>query len=772
MRGKHTSESSSPAFRQRIHHFTSAVTTKTIGVMLLGSLLMIILFGVATAPRQYNLRVGMISRETITATKDVVDEITTRLRMQQASDEVEPSYHLLEGASEKVMQHLSKVFSELNQARQFLQTAEGETATYEGEIPSMILLQAQSVMTSVQLTEFQMSTVLHSSQEEIDIMVDTVTTAVNNALNTTIREGQEAQSIQSILQFVGYRVDLSLVQNVLPAILRQVIKPNMVVEQEATMMARELAMDSVEPVVYLQGQNIVRAGERVSESQLEVLSTLGLLEDNRLDLSIFGGASIMVILAMASLNALLWILSPWVFRSVKHMAVIMLVMLITLSICMLSMTSINVYLAPIAAASMLLTALVGFSAGLAAAFPMSMLVSTIPAGGNTSFTTEMVLLLLMGMLGSLFSVVFLRDKPQRIRMIVCGVLIAILHVLVIASLSFMTSVSIHTMSMSMVWAMISGVLSGILGLGLLPLLEVVFNLATPSKLMELANPNHPLLRRLMMEAPGTYHHSIVVANLAEAAADAVHANSLLTRAGAYFHDVGKLKRPLYFKENQRGENPHDHTDPYVSAEIVTAHTTDGEQLADKYRLPREIRDIISQHHGDTPVMYFYHKALQMADGKPVDINRFRYKGPRPTTREASIVMLADTTEAAVRSMHEPTPNKIRQFIVKLVRGKLEDGQLAYSTLTLQDLDAICDAFTTVLRGVFHERIEYHTIPTDRQLGQTTTPQNAAPKVEQSNLPEEETSYGEVQVQTDQEIPAEEDNTSEKPQEASHESSAE
>ena len=209
-----------------------------------------------------------------------------------------------------------------------------------------------------------------------------------------------------------------------------------------------------------------------------------------------------------------------------------------------------------------------------------------------------------------------------------------------------------------------------------------------------------------MEAPGTYHHSIIVANLAEAAAERIGANPLLARTSAYFHDIGKLKRPQYFKENQTGINPLDETDPYVSASIVTTHTRDGVNLAQKYHLPPEIQDIIIQHHGDTPVMFFYHRAVEQAAGKPVNISDFRYDGVRPTTKEAAIIMLADTVEAAVRSMHDPTPQAIREFIEKLVRGKLDDGQLSNCPLTLKDVEGICEAFCTVLNGVFHERIEY------------------------------------------------------------------
>ena len=270
-----------------------------------------------------------------------------------------------------------------------------------------------------------------------------------------------------------------------------------------------------------------------------------------------------------------------------------------------------------------------------------------------------------------------------------------------------------------------------------PIVETAFHLATPAKLLELSNPNHPLLRRLLIEASGTYHHSIIVANLAEAAAEAVGGNPLLARAGAYFHDIGKLKRPLYFKENQIGENPHEHTNPYVSAAIVTAHTRDGLTMAQQYHLPQEIQDIIVEHHGDTPVMYFYHKALEQAGGQAVDIADFRYDGRRPQSKESAIIMLADTVEAAVRSMPDPTPKAINDFIARLVRGKLDDGQLDEAPLTLRDVTRICSAFATVLNGVFHERIEYPSI-SPAAAARVAAQQNAAlPHASESPVEERE-----------------------------------
>ena len=314
-------------------------------------------------------------------------------------------------------------------------------------------------------------------------------------------------------------------------------------------------------------------------------------------------------------------------------------------------------------------------------------------------------------------------KSMLARLLLCGIITAFSNLAIIHMVGFMTNNSVQNVFPNALWSAGSALIASILCVGLDPIMESFFNLATPSKLLELSNPNHPLLRRLLLEAPGTYHHSIIVANLAEAAAEAIGANPLLARASAYFHDIGKLKRPLYFKENQMGENPHEHANPYVSAAIVTAHTRDGLMMGQQNRLPQEVLDVIIEHHGVTPVMFFYHKALQQAGGQPVDISDFRYDGKRPHTKESAIIMLADTIEAAVRSMPDPTPEAIEEFIERLVRGKLEDGQLSDAPITLSDIDKICDAFSTVLNGVFHERIEYPMIAPEH----STPPQAHLPQ---------------------------------------------
>lgn len=677
--------------------------------IVIATLILGTIFYAACAPKRYSLTVGSISHQTITATRDVVDEIATEERRKAAANAVEPTYHLAEGVSDEVMTNLGDIFAELRTVQQYgltLSDASEEESDSVKVFSDSEIEYAQRLVTKMSLGKYQASTLLRTGMDEFETMVTNVTRAVENTLNQGIREGKVSDAITTIQQVVGYRVDISLVQNILPAVLKASIQPNLVIDQEATAQAREKAMESVESIVYQQGQNIVREGEVVTSSQLAMVRSLGMLESETYDFSSYYGAGLLILISMAVLLYLMQLMKKGFIHDERLVAVIMLCLVITMGLCAIMVRIINVYAAPLALGSLLLVVLFDWQTAIPATVAMSIMVSGLAAGASTTTLIEMLSLVLMNLAGSVFAIRFLQRGTQRVYLLISGVIIGFINAATIYLIGLMALSDISPVYDNCLWGLLGGLVSGVLSIGFQPLFEAIFNLATPSKLLELGNPNHPLLKRLMMEAPGTYHHSMIVANLAEAAAERIQANALLARTGAYFHDVGKLKRPQYFKENQTGVNPLDQTDPYVSAAIVTTHTRDGVQLAQKYRIPKEIQDIIIQHHGDTPVMFFYHRALQQADGKPVDINDFRYDGTRPVSKEAAIIMLADTTEAAVRSMQDPTPEAIASFIEQLVRGKIEDGQLSDSPLTLRDIDGICEAFCKVLNGVFHERIEY------------------------------------------------------------------
>lgn len=258
-----------------------------------------------------------------------------------------------------------------------------------------------------------------------------------------------------------------------------------------------------------------------------------------------------------------------------------------------------------------------------------------------------------------------------------------------------------------------GLFTPIVSYGFLAIIESVFDITTDFSLLELSNLNHPLLKKLSVEAPGTYHHSILVGNLAEAAAQAVGANSLLARVGSYYHDVGKLDKAEYFVENQaKGQNPHRRLAPRMSALILASHVKMGLEMAEQYHLPSSIRNMVAQHHGRTLMSLFYQKALAKNGDEEVHEEDYRYPGPRPRTRESAIVMLADAVEAASRALKQPTYSRLKGLIEHLVDERFKAGELDRAPVTLRDLESIKESFIIILAGTFHARIEYPVVDED------------------------------------------------------------
>ncbi len=304
----------------------------------------------------------------------------------------------------------------------------------------------------------------------------------------------------------------------------------------------------------------------------------------------------------------------------------------------------------------------------------------------------------------------------RSRVLMCGVQTGIVNALTIFSLSLISTISISTGQFSinailldMSAGFLGGIFTSMVVLGLSPMMEALFNYTTDIQLLEMANLSHPLLKEMIVRAPGTYHHSQLVGILSEAAAEAIGANPLLSRVGSYYHDIGKMKKPQYFVENQRGGvNPHDKLNPSMSALIIEAHVKDGLEMAREHKLPQRITDMIPQHQGTKLIGFFYNKAKKVNDpslGK-VDDRDYRYPGPKPQTREAGIIMLADTVEAAVRALPEKSPGRIQITVEKLVNQHFVDEQLDECDLTLRDLHRIAEAFVKILIGIYHQRVEY------------------------------------------------------------------
>ena len=293
---------------------------------------------------------------------------------------------------------------------------------------------------------------------------------------------------------------------------------------------------------------------------------------------------------------------------------------------------------------------------------------------------------------------------QRGDLIKAGVFISLANCLSIAAWLLTVNEDYTFNFTALAFGAINGFLSTVLTIGILPYLEDLFNKTTIIKLLELFNPNHPLLKKLIIEAHGTYHHSIILGNLAEGAAEAIGANSVLVRVGAAYHDIGKLKRPFFYVENQVGENPHEKLNPSLSVIVLQAHVKEGIDLGKKYKLPQKILDFIPMHHGTSLMNYFFHKAKEL--NPDVSGDDFRYEGPKPNTKETAILMLADSVEAAVKSIKDINPIKIDNMVRNIVKDKLYDGQLDESELTMKEIETIIKTFVKILQGIYHTRIEY------------------------------------------------------------------
>jgi len=387
------------------------------------------------------------------------------------------------------------------------------------------------------------------------------------------------------------------------------------------------------------------------------------------------------------------------FYKTKKLLLLVLIMLLAL-IFAKPIGVLSIYLIPIATGAMLLALLLEARLALITNAILSILIA-IMAGND-------FMLLVMGLAGGTAGVLTMVNTRQRGKIFFSGLVVGVSNVAIIISFGLIGNHQTLHVLQDAGMGMLGGILCAVLAIGTLPFWEYSFSILTSVKLIELSNPSHPLLKRLLMESPGTYHHSIVVGNLAEAAVNAIGGDGLLVRVGAFYHDIGKVKRPYFFKENQfMGENPHDKLAPSLSALIITGHVKDGVETAEQNKLPEEIIAFIKEHHGTTLAAYFFHKAKkEYGDPKMIDEMMYRYPGPVPQSRETAVLMLADSAEAAVRSLESPNRDKIEQTVKKIIQTKLDDGQLEDSQLTLTELKEIRQVFTQMLAGIMHERIKY------------------------------------------------------------------
>ena len=494
---------------------------------------------------------------------------------------------------------------------------------------------------------------------------------------------------------------------VIPALLEQVIVPNLVVDEAATEIAKLNAQEAVKPykVTFQKGEKIVFEGEPVTRLKRDALREAGY---NVYELNWQGILSVYILVLFLTIIYLAYLkFFEKDFLEPRYLALSSMMSIIACSIAVLLPTGFSPYILPIPAiiiiSAIFLNPRIAFLLS-----SLTLVILTVGMQYETQFLIVFTILSIIGMI-TISKIKYTR----RFDLIKAGFHLGVAGVLTMMSLYFidkcLIDVNNYLILKNCIFLFANSIISSIAALGLSPILESTFHIITPYGLAELGDHNQPLLKRLQIEAPGTYHHSLMVSTLCEAAAEAIGANPILARVGAFYHDIGKLKRPLFFVENQSYfsiENPHNTLNPRLSKMVITAHPKDGVDLAKEYGLPSIINDFILQHHGEGIAKYFYNQAVQEEGAENVKEEQFRYTGPKPNRKETAILMLADAVESAVRAMKGATVDQIENIIDKIIVERLNDGQLADSPLTLKDLKVIASTFSRILRGMQHNRIKY------------------------------------------------------------------
>jgi putative nucleotidyltransferase with HDIG domain len=501
----------------------------------------------------------------------------------------------------------------------------------------------------------------------------------------------------------------------LTGIIQKLFRPNLTFNKNETDTRKLQAREAIKPVLFQvkQGEMIVREGERVSEEQIKKLR--GLRDQGR-DYNTFRTAAGLLL----CLLLLLFTGHHFARRNIRKYRLrnrdlvflagtfLGLFILVKLSIFLAGAvetafpyinSSTYYYIFPFAVGAMLVRIVLNSEVALVFA-----IISALSLGvlfGNNLFIA------LFALVGSLTGAHWVRQCMERTSLYRAGLRLSLVNVLLIFGIHLMAGLPFDIQFIfKMGFGLAGGIVCAVIVTGTIPLVESLFKYTTDIKLLELANLNTPVLRELMIQAPGTYHHSIIVGNLVEAGAEAINANPLLARVAAYYHDIGKIKKPLYFIENLGSqENRHDKLAPSMSALILMAHVRDGAEMARESGLGEPLVDIIRQHHGTSLIKFFYERAQQKKDVQ-IDERDYRYPGPKPQTREAALIMLADAVEAASRTLGEPTPARIQGMVQKIINNIFIDGQLDECELTLKDMHNIAKSFNRILAGIFHHRIDY------------------------------------------------------------------
>ncbi len=667
---------------------------RRITIFVVSFIISYIFVATAIAPKQYNLQAGDIPRVDIKAPREIVDEAATEAKENAAIEKVGKQYTLKSDIETNAQNEIKALFEKIKTF------SHGEDTLSDSDK----IAQLKKVNTSVELTDNEYSILCSISPKDLDKIESGMLNIISVSYEKNIEENDE-EALGTIRAAAVEKVKaLGLgenIGNVLEKIISAEINPNFFYDEAKTNEKIEEAKKNVTKVMIKQNQIIVKEGEPVTAEQLRILSELGMLNNKNSKTYVYVYIILAILLFTVMFLQFSFIKSNYIkiYRDTKKVLLINVINLLSIIFARV-LSFVSPILMPFACAPILMSLLVDYKISLVVSCFNVIIISAV-----NGFDIQ---LFIIGIINAILGSILLKKMKQRNELIYTTGYIAVISGVISIATGVLISSDVKDVLIKGGITALAGILSGVFAIGILPFLESTFNEITILKLLELSNPNTPLLKRLILETPGTYHHSVMVANLAELAADEVGADAALARVGAYYHDVGKLQRPYFFGENLMGmESPHNSISPNMSASIIISHVKDGVELARKNKLPRAIIDIIEQHHGNSLVKYFYYTMKNnCAEGKEINEEDYRYAGPIPNTKEAGIIMLADSTEAAVRSIKEHTKEKIDKMINDIINDKLSSGQLNNCDLTLKDIEKIRKCFVKSMNGIYHERIEY------------------------------------------------------------------
>jgi cyclic-di-AMP phosphodiesterase PgpH len=648
------------------------------------------------------------------APRDIQSPITmpldeqTQARKRQAEENVKNEYtfnkDIALDQAEK-MEDLVNTIIRINE----IESKKGEDEpllTYEQKKEQL----ESSIDTSAISTD-TLTAMFQATEGELGNLKNITASVINDVLKEPIMVDEVEKARESAERMIRDSGNLSFaLKNASIELTRYFIIANKTLDTEKTREKRKEASDKVEEVVIREGEVLVKSGSVITPEIYQKLKMVGLL-DQEMKIYPYYGLFIFVVVVMAGLY---YFMKEERLKEHYRKYVTIYGLIFTLTVIVMKLVSLTahaglpnlMYLVPVAAGAMMIKMLFNEELAVISSIIFALCAALLfneQTTGNFNFIMSLYVLF-----NSVSGIAFLGKTQQRSKILQAGFFVSFIAMLTVSSLLLLQNgkFTISQIGLDLGFAALSGFISAVLTLGLLPVIESSFGILSVTKLIELSNPNHPILRKVLMEAPGTYHHSIMVANLSESACEAIGANGLLARVGSYYHDVGKTKRPHFFIENQMNmDNPHDKIAPQLSKTIITAHPYDGADMLRASKIPKEIIDIAEQHHGTTLLKFFYHKACQLTE-KEISESDFRYPGPKAQTKEVAIIGIADAVEAAVRSLSKPTPVKIDQIIRKIIKDRLEDGQFDECDITLKELDIVAKTLTETLQGIFHSRIEY------------------------------------------------------------------